>query len=149
MILQRTVYGRCVALAIGQNMRAAHLAGVKVERTRCITYVMSAAFAGLVRRAAGRLLRRQRAEHGRGIPAGDSIAVVVIGGTSVAGGRANVPGIWGARLVPVSAGHHAQHLRRQRRVRLVLTGLIIIAMITLAGGDKPSPLKGRITHACE
>jgi ribose transport system permease protein len=67
-----------------------------------------------------------------------AIAVVVIGGTSVAGGKANVPGIWGASLFlflvllltmlntfGVSAG-----------VRLLLTGLIIVGVITAAGGQK-------------
>ena len=43
-----------------------------------------------------------------------SIAVVVIGGTSVAGGNGNVPGPLGRVAVPVPA-HHAQHVRRRRR----------------------------------
>jgi branched-subunit amino acid ABC-type transport system permease component len=42
-----------------------------------------------------------------------SIAVVVIGGTSVTGGKANVTGVWGALLFPVML--LAQHLRSQRR----------------------------------
>ena len=46
VVLHRTVYGRWVA-AIGQNIRAAHLAGVDVARTRFFTCVMSAVFAAL------------------------------------------------------------------------------------------------------
>src|SRR5260221_3476651 len=38
VLLHRTIYGRSV-LAIGQNPRAAWLAGIRVERIRCATYV--------------------------------------------------------------------------------------------------------------
>src|SRR5260221_14333139 len=40
VLLHRTIYGRSV-LAIGQNPRAAWLAGIRVERIRCATYVLS------------------------------------------------------------------------------------------------------------
>src|SRR5688572_18410683 len=46
VVLARTFYGRSV-LAVGQNMRAAWLAGIPVERTRLVTYVLSAMLAGL------------------------------------------------------------------------------------------------------
>jgi ribose transport system permease protein len=65
-----------------------------------------------------------------------SIAVVVIGGTSVAGGRANVPGIWGAALFLYLLVTMLNTFGVSAGVRLVLTGLIIIGMITMAGGEK-------------
>jgi len=134
IILERTIYGRST-LAIGQNMRAAWLAGVKVERTRCITYMMSGAFAGLC----GALLAGFSG--GNALNMGEeyllaSIAVVVIGGTSVAGGRANVPGIWGAALFLYLLVTMLNIFGVSAGVRLVLTGLIIIGMITMAGGEK-------------
>ena len=46
VVLNRTLYGRSV-LAIGQNMRAAWLAGINVERIRFYTYVLSALLAAL------------------------------------------------------------------------------------------------------
>ena len=93
--LSRTVYGRSV-LAIGQNARAARFAGVKVEPIRFATYAMCGALAGLD----GALLAGYF--RGANVDIGDeyqllSIAVVVIGGTSVAGGKANVPGSGAAR----------------------------------------------------
>jgi ribose transport system permease protein len=66
-----------------------------------------------------------------------SIAVVVIGGTSVAGGRANLPGIWGAALFMYLLVTMLNTFGVSAGIRLVMTGLIIIAVITLAGGDKP------------
>ena len=65
-----------------------------------------------------------------------SIAVVVIGGTSVAGGRANVPGIWGAALFMFLLVTMLNTFGANAGLRLILTGLIIIGVITLAGGEE-------------
>lgn len=134
VILSRTLYGRSV-LAIGQNMRAAWLAGIHVGRTRFITYVLSALLAGVC----GILL--SGFSGGAALNMGEefmlaSIAVVVIGGTSVAGGRANVPGIWGAALFMYLLVTMLNTFHASAGVRLILTGLIIIAVIVLAGGEK-------------
>jgi ribose transport system permease protein len=136
VVLARTVFGRSV-LAIGQNMRAAWLAGVAVDRTRLLTYTLSGLFAGLC----GALLAGFSG--GSSLDMGmeyllASIAVVVIGGTSVAGGKANVPGIWGAALFLFLLLTMLNTFGAGAGVRLVMTGLIIIAVITMAGGDKPA-----------
>jgi len=65
-----------------------------------------------------------------------SIAVVVIGGTSVAGGKANVPGIWGAALFMYLLVTMLNIFGASPGVRLILTGVMIISVITLAGGEK-------------
>lgn len=65
-----------------------------------------------------------------------AIAVVVIGGTSVAGGKANVPGIWGASLFLVLLLTMLNTFGVSAGVRLLLTGLIIVGVITAAGGQK-------------
>lgn len=132
--LQRTLYGRSV-LAIGQNMRAAWLAGIRVERIRFFTYVLSGALGGMN----GALLAGYF--RGASVDIGNeylltSIAVVVIGGTSVAGGKANVPGIWGAALFLVLLLTMLNTFGVSPGVRLVLTGLIIVGVITVAGGQK-------------
>ena len=62
-----TVYGRWV-VAIGQNIRAAHLAGVDVARTRCHLR-HERCVRRPVRLSAVGLLRRRLAQHGRGVPA--------------------------------------------------------------------------------
>jgi ribose transport system permease protein len=63
-----------------------------------------------------------------------SIAVVVIGGTSVAGGSANVPGVWGAALFMYLLVTMLNTFGTNAGVRLIMTGVIIIAVIVLAGG---------------
>ncbi|NMD08795.1 MAG: ABC transporter permease [Phyllobacteriaceae bacterium] len=133
IVLKRTLYGRSV-LAVGQNMRAAWLAGLNVDFTRFMTYVLSALLAGVC----GILL--SGFSGGAALNMGEefllaSIAVVVIGGTSVSGGRANVPGIWGAALFMYLLVTMLNTFGASAGIRLVLTGLIIIAVIVIAGGD--------------
>jgi ribose transport system permease protein len=136
IVLQRTVYGRSV-LAIGQNIRAAWLAGVKVERVRFFTYALCGALGGL----SGALLAGYF--RGASVDIGNeyllaSIAVVVIGGTSVAGGKANIPGLWGAALFLVVLQIMLNSYHISAGVRLVITGLVIIGVIVAAGGPKPA-----------
>ena len=133
MVLQRTIYGRRV-LAIGQNIRAARLAGIPVDRVRYLTYALCGTLGGL----AGALLAGYF--RGANVDIGNeylltSIAVVVIGGTSVAGGKANVPGIWGAALFLVLLLTMLNTFGVSAGLRLLLTGLIIVGVITIAGGQ--------------
>jgi ribose transport system permease protein len=134
LVLGRTIYGRQV-LAIGQGPRAARLAGVPVERVRATTYVMCATLAGLC----GYLVAAFSG--GAALNMGQeyllsSIAVVVIGGTSVAGGFANVPGLWGAALFLFLLVTMLNTWGFGAGVRLVLTGLVIVAVIVAASGQK-------------
>ncbi|MCA3555029.1 ABC transporter permease [Aestuariivirga sp.] len=134
VVLSRTVYGRSV-LAVGQNSRAAWLAGLNAGRTRFVTYVLSAFLAGVC----GILL--SGFSRGAALNMGEefllaSIATVVIGGTSVAGGRANVPGIWGAALFMYLLVTMLNTFGASAGVRLILTGLMIIGVIVLAGGEE-------------
>jgi len=134
VVLHRTVYGRSVQ-AIGQNPRAAWLAGINVERVRLITYVLSAVLAAIC----GLVL--SGFSGGASLNMGQeyllaSIAVVVIGGTSVAGGKANVPGIWGAAMFMFLLVTMLNTFGVSAGIRLIMTGLIIVAVITIAGGDK-------------
>ena len=132
--LERTVYGRSV-LAIGQNMRAAWLAGIKVERIRVLTYMLCGALGGLSGALLAAYFRGSSTDIGNEYLLA-SIAVVVIGGTSVAGGRANIPGLWGAALFLVLLQVMLNTFGADASVRLLTTGLVIIAVITAAGGAK-------------
>jgi ribose transport system permease protein len=132
--LARTVYGRSV-LAVGQNMRAARLAGISVSRVRFVTYALCGALGGLC----GALLAGFTGGSSLDVGAEyllTSIAVVVIGGTSVAGGMANVPGLWGAALMLFLIATLLNSSGLGIGVRDLMTGVIIIAVITLAGGRR-------------
>ncbi|CAM5255784.1 ABC transporter permease [Streptomyces hirsutus] len=95
LLLRGTTYGRSLT-AIGQNTRAAERAGLPVVRITALTYLASGALAGL----AGTLLATYIAptpDLGTRYLL-DSIAVVVIGGTLISGGRAVPAGVWGGAL---------------------------------------------------
>ena len=132
--LQRMVYGRWVA-AIGQNRRAARLAGVKVEPVRLATYALCGTLGGLDGAMLAGYFRGANVDIGNEYLLA-SIAVVVIGGTSVAGGKANVPGIWGAALFLVLLLTMLNTFGVSPGLRLLLTGLVIVGVITAAGGQK-------------
>ncbi|RLP26923.1 ABC transporter permease [Mesorhizobium sp. YM1C-6-2] len=132
--LNRMIYGRSV-LAIGQNIRAAWLAGVNVGWIRFLTYTLCGTLGGLNGALLAGYFRGANVDIGREYLL-SSIAVVVIGGTSVAGGKANVPGIWGASLFLVLLLTMLNTFGVSAGVRLLLTGLIIVGVITVAGGEK-------------
>ncbi|MCB1493166.1 MAG: ABC transporter permease [Rhodobiaceae bacterium] len=132
--LQRMVYGRSV-LAIGQNQRAAWLAGVPVERIRMFTYTLSGTLGGINGALLAGYFRGASVDIGNEYLL-SSIAVVVIGGTSVAGGRSNVAGIWGAALFLVLLLTMLNTYGASAGVRMVVTGLVIVGIITAAGGQK-------------
>jgi ribose transport system permease protein len=132
VLLERTLYGRRV-LAIGQNPRAARLAGVPVDGIRFATYTLCSLLAALC----GFLLASFSG--GAALNMGAeyllmSIAVVVIGGSSVAGGLSNVPGVWGASLFMFLVVTMLNTYGLGAGVRLIMTGVIIIAVILAAGG---------------
>jgi ribose transport system permease protein len=132
--LQRMVYGRAVT-AIGQNIRAAWLAGVPVGCIRFLTYTLSGTLGGLNGALLAGYFRGANVDIGNEYLLA-SIAVVVIGGTSVAGGKANVPGVWGAALFLVLLLTMLNTFGVSAGVRLLLTGLVIVGVITAAGGQK-------------
>jgi ribose/xylose/arabinose/galactoside ABC-type transport system permease subunit len=100
IVLRRTRFGRYV-FAIGGNEEAARLAGIAVGRVKTLVYVISggcAAVAGLLLMA-----RFQSGSPNTGIGSElQSIAAVVVGGTSLAGGRGSVVAtFFGALLIGV------------------------------------------------
>jgi ribose transport system permease protein len=90
VLLNRTRYGRYI-VAVGGNTEAARIAGVKVNRHGFSVYVLSGICAGIAaillcgRLASASPVSGQLYEL-------DAIAAVVIGGTSLAGGRATIVG---------------------------------------------------------
>jgi ribose transport system permease protein len=130
VLLEKTIFGRWV-VAIGQNMRAARLAGIPVEGVRCLTYILCAMLAAIcgyfLASFSGGAALNMGAEYLL-----MSIAVVVIGGTSVAGGDSNVPGIWGASLFMFLVVSMLNTYGFDAGFRMIMTGVIIIGVIIAA-----------------
>lgn len=97
LVLNRTVFGRQLR-ALGDNPAAAHLAGLPVNRILIGVYALSGLFAGI----SGVLLaaRTTTGDPNAGVAFElDAIAVVVIGGTSLAGGRGGIYGTFCGALI--------------------------------------------------
>jgi ribose transport system permease protein len=126
-LLQKTPYGRGIQ-AIGQNIKAAWLTGVKVNMLKFFTFVLSGVFAGLT----GIFLAAFSG--GATLGMGDeyllsSIAVVVLGGTSIAGGDSNVAGIVGASVLLYLIVNLLNIIGATASLRYIITGLVIVGII--------------------
>jgi ribose transport system permease protein len=94
VVLFQMVQGRSLS-ALGQNARAANFAGVRVTLVHCLTYVTCSVLAAIA------ALLLAAFSGGATLDMGAdymllSVAVVVIGGTQVSGGRPSPTGIWTA-----------------------------------------------------
>jgi ribose transport system permease protein len=131
VLLTRTVFGRRL-YAAGANPRAARLTGIRVERIIVIAYIICGALA-----AAGGLLLGGYIAVGT-LNAGDpyvlnSLAVVLIGGTSLSGGEGGVFGtLVGVAILAVLTALLIQ-LSVPMAPRSMLLAVIVIAGAVLQG----------------
>jgi ribose transport system permease protein len=93
VVTKRTRFGRHL-YAVGGNERAARLTGLNVGRIKIAVYTLAGALAGVAGLIVTARLDSAQPNAGLGYEL-DSIAAVVIGGTSLAGGRGSV---WGTVL---------------------------------------------------
>jgi ribose transport system permease protein len=127
--LNRTRYGRYV-VAVGGNREAARIAGVPVRRIIFSVYVFSGLLAGV---AAVLLCARL----GSASPVSgnlyelDAIGAVVIGGTSLAGGRATIVGTFLGVLTFALIFSLMTQLNLSTEVQQVTKGLIVLGAVLL------------------
>ncbi len=130
LLLHRTVFGRSLA-AMGQNSDAAHLAGVQVKATRLAAYVMSGALA-----AVGGVLLSARVG-GAFLEMGNpfllqSVGAVVVGGSSILGGKATALGTFLGSIFLVMVVTTMQVLRLAGGLQQVAQGILIILVLAVA-----------------
>ena len=127
--LSRTVFGRHI-LALGANAESARLSGI---RTRWLTLVVFT-LSGLLASVAGVI---QCARFGASDPnAGigfelEAIAAVVIGGTSLMGGRGSVINSFFGVLIIAVLGVGLYAVGAQESTKRLVTGCVIVAAVIL------------------
>ncbi len=129
-VLDRTVYGRSLA-AVGQSPAAARLAGIGVHRTRTVAYLLSGLLAAL-----GGVMLSGRVG-GAFLEMGSpfllqSVGAVVVGGTSILGGRATALGTILGSIFLVMVVTTMQVLRLAGGLQQVAQGLLIIIVLAIA-----------------
>lgn len=128
-IAARTPFGRRV-YAIGGNERAAELSGVRVARVKFWVYVISGACAALVGLIIAAQLGAAHPATGETFEL-NAIAAVVLGGTSLMGGRGSVGGtIIGAFVIGVLADGLIL-LGVSEFWQIVIKGLVIVLAVIL------------------
>jgi ribose transport system permease protein len=131
LVLRWTTWGTQM-LAFGQARRAAEYAGVSTTKVIVFVYLISGALAAL----AGALRASFSAPN---VELGndyllDSIAVVVIGGTLITGGRAVPAGVWGGALFFILLDGLLNLIGWSFAGQNVLKGFLVLAVLFLASG---------------
>ena len=115
--------------AIGSNQLAAFRSGVSVSRTKVISYALSGLFAGM-----GGLALTAITGQGDPLPGGftlASVAAVVLGGVSLAGGRGGVVGPILAVLILSLIQTDMTFLGLNSNLATVAQGVILIVVVVL------------------
>jgi len=129
-ILSHTQLGRSV-YAIGNNSRAAYLAGINVNRRKLIFFAINGLFIGV---ASMLLLSRVGAAQpstGTGIEL-QAIGSVVIGGTPMSGGKGNALGTFCGVLLWGVIGNALNMMRVDPYIQDVVIGLLIIFAVAVS-----------------
>lgn len=131
VLLSRTRYGKNL-YAVGINRETAFLSGVRVPLTVAMAYVMSGMFAAL---GGFMLLGFTQSVY---FTLGDaylfpSVAAVVIGGTTLAGGEGNYWGTMSGALVLIVLDSILTTIQLPQYVRQIILGLLLVSVIAAYG----------------
>jgi ribose/xylose/arabinose/galactoside ABC-type transport system permease subunit len=134
VMLRRTTFGRYI-YALGGSPEVARLSGIPITAVRAGVYVlcsMLAALCGLM------WLSRMGVGDpviGDGLEL-DAITAVIIGGTSLFGGRGRVIGTVGGVLLLAVLANVLVALNTPSQVQGLINGVVIVASVALYKGDK-------------
>ena len=130
LIATRTVTGREI-YAVGDNPKAARLAGIDTGRIRMVVF----AFCGLLAGLGGIILAGNLASADPNLGMGyelDVIAAVILGGTALSGGRGSIIGVFIGAMLMALLNNAFVLLGIWAYWQVVTKGLIIILAV---GGD--------------
>jgi simple sugar transport system permease protein len=126
-LLRFTAFGRYI-YAIGGNEEAAMLSGIRVARVKLAAYLFSGMLAGIAGVLFVAQYRQGKPDAGSGLEL-DAIAAVVIGGTSLMGGRGGLAGTLVGVLIFGLLSDILQLHNINSNLQLVLKGVIIVGTV--------------------
>jgi len=129
LLLTRTGFGRRM-IAVGTNEEAVHLSGINVARIKLLVFSIGGMLAGLGGLFHVGYLQSAAPNAGIGLEL-SAIAAVVVGGTSLSGGKGSVVNtLLGVLIIAVLQTGLAQ-IGASEPTKRVITGLVIIAAVVL------------------
>lgn len=128
-VLARTRYGRFV-YATGDNAEAARLSGIRTQRVKVLAFVISGVLAALAGFILTARLSTAEPTAGTGLEL-EAIAAVIIGGTSLAGGRGTLIGTLVGALVLGVIDNGMNLLDVSPFLQDVVKGLVILLAVFL------------------
>jgi len=129
VILSKTLFGRLL-VAIGTNMQAVRLAGINPRRAQVVAFCIVGFLTGLGALFYTSRLGSADPNAGAGLEL-SAIAAVVIGGTSLLGGRGSVINSFFGVLIIVTLQAGLAQIGASEPVKRVVTGGVIIAAVML------------------
>lgn len=129
LVLNRTVFGRRM-IAVGSNEEAVRLSGINGDRIKLAVFCLAGLLAGLGGLFQVGYLQSADPNAGIGLEL-SAIAAVVIGGTSLSGGKGSVVNTFiGVLIIAVLQTGLAQ-IGASEPTKRVITGLVIISAVIL------------------
>ncbi|MDZ5441554.1 ABC transporter permease [Micromonospora sp. 4G57] len=136
-VVNRTRFGRWVC-AIGSNREAARMSGLPVDRVRTTVYVIVGVAGGIWGLLISSQLQKGSGQLGLGFEL-DAITIVVIGGTSLLGGRASVVGtLLGAVLIE-TIRNGLNLLNTPPAYQRISIGLLLVVALTIQALRRNAP----------
>lgn len=135
VISKKTTFGRHI-FAIGSNERAARLSGVHVERVKTLVYVLMGALVAISSVIQiSRIGSMDYANAGSGYEM-DAIAAVVVGGTSMSGGKGSIIGTVLGMLIIAVMNNLLNLIGVPPFLREAFKGFIVVAAVLLQKKEK-------------
>ncbi len=137
IVSKKTPFGRQV-FAIGSNERTARLSGINVEKVKWLVYVLSGflvSIAAIIQVA--RIGSMDYANAGSGYEM-DAIAAVVVGGTSMSGGRGSILGTVLGMLIIAVMNNLLNLMGVPPFLREAFKGFIVVAAVLLQKKESDS-----------
>lgn len=128
-LLNRTVFGRQV-YAIGGNAEAARLSGIPVRRVIMATYVISGLCAGIGGLIVASRLESAVPDLGSGYEL-NAIAAIVLGGTSLMGGRGSLIGTLIGALFIAVLSNGMTLMNVESFYQQIIMGVVILAAVLI------------------
>jgi ribose transport system permease protein len=144
-LLRRTVYGRAIS-AVGQNERAAALAGIHTGRVVAAAFIASAILAALTGMLLGAYVGGAFLEMGAPYLL-QSLGAVVLGGSLIFGGSSTALGTLFGSLLLVLIVTTMQIVGLPPGTQDIVQGFVVIAVLALAGGQAVRRRRSRASPA--